>query len=218
MSLLSPIDIYCERTDIGLLNEPLNALSNISFFIAAWLLYKIYKTQGTKDSGALLLIALIALVGTGSSLFHTFANGLTIIADVIPIMLFVFSYLWIALGRMTGFSVPYRASLLAALAGAMAAAERVPSPYDFNHSIGYFPCLAAIILIALHLHKKAHPAFQTMQQAALCFAVSLTLRSIDQMVCPALGIGTHFLWHLINGAVLYLLVRAVLKTPAEPAN
>jgi hypothetical protein len=35
MDWLAPIDLYCERTAPGLLNEPLNAISNLAFFAAA---------------------------------------------------------------------------------------------------------------------------------------------------------------------------------------
>jgi hypothetical protein len=33
------MDAYCERTAPGLLNEPLNAITNASFLIAAWAAY-----------------------------------------------------------------------------------------------------------------------------------------------------------------------------------
>ena len=36
MDWLAPVDAYCERIAPGLLGEPLNALSNISFFLAAF--------------------------------------------------------------------------------------------------------------------------------------------------------------------------------------
>jgi hypothetical protein len=40
--------------------------------------------------------------------------------------------------------------------------------------------------------------------------MSLIFRSIDMAVCPELPLGTHFLWHLLNAVVLYLLLRAAL--------
>jgi len=42
-------------------------------------------------------------------------------------------------------------------------------------------------------------------------AVSLFFRTIDNAVCDMLPIGTHFLWHLTNGAVLYLAARALIR-------
>ena len=34
-SWFEPVDLYCERTDPGYWSEPLNALSNASFILAA---------------------------------------------------------------------------------------------------------------------------------------------------------------------------------------
>jgi hypothetical protein len=33
----TPVDLYCERTDPSFWAEPINALSNLSFLLAAWL-------------------------------------------------------------------------------------------------------------------------------------------------------------------------------------
>jgi len=42
------------------------------------------------------------------------------------------------------------------------------------------------------------------------FACSLLLRSIDGSVCGSFGTGTHFLWHLLNALVLYLVGRSLV--------
>lgn len=204
-----PMDIYCERTDIGLWNEPLNAASNLAFFIAAALLYKLYKANNTKDPESALLIALVAVVGLGSFLFHTFANQLTLLADVIPISILVLFYLWVGLRRLLGFGALKTALLLLVFAAAAVLTSWTPDAYRFNGSVAYFPCLAAIVLIALNL-PRGHAARPPILQAAAIFALSLTFRSLDMAVCPGLAIGTHFLWHLLNGVVLYLLVKPLL--------
>jgi hypothetical protein len=43
------------------------------------------------------------------------------------------------------------------------------------------------------------------------FAVSLTFRTLDNAVCDTLPLGTHFLWHVLNGCVLYLTTRGYLS-------
>jgi hypothetical protein len=52
--------------------------------------------------------------------------------------------------------------------------------------------------------------------AGATLAVSLFFRSIDNAICESVPLGTHFLWHLLNGLVLYLLLRAALTMPAAP--
>ena len=53
--------------------------------------------------------------------------------------------------------------------------------------------------------------------AAGVFVVSLVLRTIDAAACERLPLGTHFCWHLLNGVVLYLAVRSLLR-PVERAH
>jgi hypothetical protein len=51
--------------------------------------------------------------------------------------------------------------------------------------------------------------------AALLFAISLTLRSVDMALCPAFPLGTHFAWHILNAAVLYILLRTAIAARSE---
>lgn len=50
--------------------------------------------------------------------------------------------------------------------------------------------------------------------------MSLTMRSIDNALCGSLPLGTHWLWHLLNALVLYLLLRAAAsgERPAVTAS
>jgi hypothetical protein len=63
-----------------------------------------------------------------------------------------------------------------------------------------------------------HPARHSFFKAAALFAISLTFRSIDMTICPSLAIGTHFLWHLLNGIVLYILVKALMDYGVRSAK
>lgn len=216
MSLLSYVDIYCERTASGFWNEPLNAITNAAFLIAAWMLYRHYKKRGYRDYETAALIFLIALVGTDSFLFHTFAIRLTLLADIIPITLFVFYYLSVTLRRFFNFHPVISLASAVALVMLMMSMSGVPEPYRFNGSVPYFPCLAAILLLSWPIKDTA--AKKLLLLAAACFALSLTFRSIDQMLCPVLPFGTHFLWHVLNGIVLYWLTKAVLVFPRPAHN
>ena len=82
------IDIYCERVGPGLWAEPVNALTNLAFILAALASWRLARQHGRLRVDIVLLIALVAAIGIGSSLFHTFANRWSAAADVIPILLF----------------------------------------------------------------------------------------------------------------------------------
>ncbi len=203
--LFEPMRNYCERTGDLLWSEPLNAFSNIAFFIAAWMLWKSYKANHIRSRPTAILIALIALVGLGSTLFHTFANGLTMLGDVIPIAIFTFYYLWNALRRLVGFSQKKTTACLFLFAAIASQTSKAPPEFRFNGSIDYFPCLFALLLISLGLLKSGHPAAKRIFLAAALFITSLTFRSVDFALCAQFPIGTHFMWHMTNGLMLYLL-------------
>ncbi len=68
------IDNYCERLGPGLWAEPLNALSNLSFLIAAFVAWRLLQRGAAVDGSHKILVLLIATIGIGSGLFHTYAT------------------------------------------------------------------------------------------------------------------------------------------------
>ena len=83
-----------------------------------------------------------------------------------------------------------------------------------NGSVAYLPPLAALLVIGWLV--RGAPTGRRVLQAGCAFAVSLVLRSIDRLVCPAFPLGAHFAWHLLNGFVLYLLITAAIEaTPVR---
>ena len=72
--------------------------------------------------------------------------------------------------------------------------------------------LAALIVIGGFLDiRRNHQAGRMLLAAAAVFAVSLTLRTLDEPVCASFPAGTHFLWHLLNATVLFMVTRALVK-------
>jgi hypothetical protein len=213
--LLAPIDNYCERLDASLFAEPLNAVTNGAFLLAAWLLYRSYRASGRKDGEALSLIALVAVVGLGSLSFHTFANHLTMLADVIPIGVFVLTYIWVGFRRLLGWGC--RRTLAAMLVFLCVAPMMgaVPPALAMNGSIAYMPCLGVLLFLAARLKMRGHAQAKRLLAASGIFVLSLGLRSVDMQWCDSLPMGTHFLWHSLNGVLLYLLVASVMRN--EPS-
>ena len=65
------MDAYCERVGMGVFAEPLNALSNASFLLAALAAWVLATRTGALSAGVRVLIALAAATGIGSILWHT---------------------------------------------------------------------------------------------------------------------------------------------------
>jgi hypothetical protein len=154
----APIDAYCERVAQGLFAEPLNALTNLAFFVAAAYGVEIARRERS-GSAVWLLACLVGVIGLGSLLFHTFANRWSMLADVAPITIFIYAYFAFALRRFLGLSWPFTALLLGALLATNLAVAVLSPPGLLNGSIGYLPALLAAIAMALVLRSRHHPAY-----------------------------------------------------------
>jgi len=225
---------YCERgTDTALWAEPLNAISNAGFFLAALIFWQclLWRPQEQRNADHYLLIVLVLLIGLGSLAFHLFATAGTGLADVIPIAVFMLVYLGLALNRFLGVPPGWTVFLVLGFAGLMAAAAQVHcwdggmglagtvagSKTCLNGSMYYLPALAAMIVIGMLAAERHHKAAPYVLAAAVVFIVSVLLRSLDFAFCDDVVIdgrkvGTHFIWHLLNAVVIFLLLRATLET------
>ena len=79
--------------------------------------------------------------------------------------------------------------------------QQLPQSW-LNGSLGYAPALLFVLGLGVWHFKKAAIERFGLLAAGLTFIVSLTFRSIDMQICDMLPIGTHFLWHTLNGCVL----------------
>jgi hypothetical protein len=205
------IDIYCERTALGVWDEPLNLVSNLAFFVAAFFVFlKMRRTQIYR-ADIVVLLALMVAIGAGSAAFHAFATYRTMIMDMAPIMLFqmvfIVSYGWFVIGGV------YRKTVCAVLLLLFVAGSLFFGrlPYEWvNGSLGYAPALLFLIGFGVY-HLRARKAGEgILLWAAGIFAVSLIFRTLDRDICDAFAPGVHFMWHVLNAIVLYLCVRALI--------
>lgn len=209
-----PVDLYCERTDPSFWAEPVNAITNASFLIAALVAFIQWRRQDACDWPVLLLIVITVVIGVGSFIFHTVATQGAALFDTVPIAVFIYGYLFFALRRYLGLSLVMAASLLIAFVAASYAESAIVPRGALNGSHAYLPALAATFVIGfLTLKRRAGPLIIA---AGVTIAISLTFRSIDMAVCETFPLGTHFLWHSLNGLGLYLLLRAALVDKAAP--
>ena len=227
MSWAEQIFIYCERGhDPAFWAEPLNALTNAAFILAAVLATVEFLRQpkgavGIAEAG---LIALVYVIGIGSFLFHTYATRWAQIADWGPIVVFMLAYFAYAMRQLLGFNWGLVAVGLAAFylivhyAGTVTCAQTLlpitarAGARCLNGTVAYVPSFLALALVAAALARERHPAWGYLAVAAAAFLLSMTFRTIDLEVCDRTGgAGTHFLWHVLNAAMLYLLLLGVIR-------
>ncbi|MGI9387633.1 MAG: ceramidase domain-containing protein, partial [Methyloligellaceae bacterium] len=195
MAIQDRIFSYCERgQDPALWAEPLNAASNLAFVVAAIaasvMLFR--QPSASRSGDHFLLVFLVFAIGVGSFLFHVFANRWSVMADVIPITLFILVYFAFALNRYVGVPVGWTVVLTAAymsvaqgvstlkcrpgLAGDVIGFGAGSGQTCLNGSIGYVPALIALLLVGGILFVRRHAAASTLLLAGCVLAVSLIFR------------------------------------------
>lgn len=208
MDWRAPVFDYCERQSSAFWAEPVNALSNFAFVIAAAVAFILWRRRGGTDYPALALMIVTASVGVGSFIFHTVATRGAMLLDVIPIGIFIYGYFLLALRRFFGLAMAAATAITLAFAVGSLLATTVDA---LNGSVGYLPALAALwIFAALLWPRGQRETARALVAAGLLFAISLVFRTIDRAICPAFPLGAHFLWHVLNAGVLWLLMRAAI--------
>jgi hypothetical protein len=206
------MDAYCERVGMGVLAEPLNAVSNVSFLLAALAAWILAQRTGTLSAGVRVLIVLGASVGIGSILWHTYPNMLTLILDIVPILIFICWFIWLYTRNVIGMRSLFAVASVAAFL--LATFLAFPFSGVLHGAIVYSPGLiVTLVLGVLHAREQRSARF-TLLAAAGVYLAALFFRTIDNEVCPVLPIGTHFLWHLLIGLVTYLAMRSLILSAA----
>jgi hypothetical protein len=173
---------------------------------------------------AWLLIVMAGLIGIGSFTFHTFAQVWSEFADTIPIWSFVAAFVLVAMHRLGGMAwrrVALWAVAIVALAigtvmflasgeGGSPADPAAPDP--LNGSGQYAPAVVALAGFAVFTYLRRHPAAPWIAGCLATFLVSLTFRTLDRDLCTAWPIGLHFIWHLLNGLMIGLLLQMLVRT------
>ncbi len=215
-SLLTPYDLYCERLDASFWAEPVNALSNAGFLVAAWLCWRLARRQaGGVTLQAATLITLMAMIGIGSFLFHTLAVFWAMLTDVIPIGLY--QVMCVAFYGLHVARWPRRTVALI-VAGFIAASATLAATPDrwLNGSLAYGAAFFMVLALGLYhwLARKREPYL--LLWATLAAIGSLTCRVLDMKACAFTSLGTHAGWHLLNALALYAATRAVVINQAAP--
>ena len=208
MDLSKPIDIYCERLDIGIWAEPINAVTNVAFILAAIIMWLRCKNL---VEGKILSFLLFS-IGCGSFLFHTYAQTWAALLDVTAILIFILTYIFVANRRFLIWSkmvsligvilfFPYQLLLVSILSNIQ----------FFGSSVQYIP-VAILIFIYSGLLRKSEPNLSRglfIGAAILC--LSIISRTVDEPLCSILSVGTHFVWHILNAIMLSWMIEILRR-------
>lgn len=206
---------YCERgQDPSFWAEPLNAVTNAAFLIAALICLMIALQARRADGPVLWLILVTSAIGIGSFLFHTYAEPWAAAADVLPIGIFILSFFVLSMRCFAGFSWKMSFLLLIGYIAALVAMSFLMNTFlrsVFGGSISYGPALVSLFVVGVWFHLRGHPAGMWMIAISGIFLLSLIARTTDYVHCDVFPMGTHWLWHILNGVVLGGLTLALIR-------
>lgn len=230
MNFSEKIFLYCERgQDPAFWAEPFNAVTNAAFVFAAVAATRDYAATPSdrRSPAAVALIALTFVIGIGSFLFHTYATRWASLADSIPIAIFMVAYFAFVLRRFMGLNWLLVLLGLAAFYATIRYAGSLQCSYGellpitarsgarcLNGTVAYAPAFIALLGSAIVL--ASHPAGRWIALASVVFLASMTFRTLDLELCEMsrLGghlLGSHFMWHVLNGLTLYILLRTAVR-------
>ncbi|SLN21313.1 ceramidase domain-containing protein [Ruegeria meonggei] len=206
MDWLQEIDGYCERLSPAYWAEPINAVTNAAFLVAAWIMWRRVRGQGMPV--AIALVVILVGIGVGSYMFHTHAQVWAAIADTTPILLFILVYIF-AINRDvwhmrplyafggTVLFVPYAVVTVPVF-------QLIPG---LGGSAAYAPVPLLILIYAALLRGRVPETARGLAIGATILIASVTFRALDEPLCGQIPLGTHFLWHILNAIMLGWMIE-----------
>ncbi len=199
---------YCEQLVAQGYLEPWNAYSNVAFTAAALVSWLRGGLEGRASSVQWwTLWGLAHAIGFGSLAWHATHAPWAELADVVPILCFVQAFLYFTVRRALGYPQVVAATGCVLLAGAMVSLDFWAPRTLLNGSLAYLPVLGALVTMAVIMREDA--TRRLLRAAAWLFGGSLCARIFDWRWCGTLPHGTHWLWHLLNGAVIFLALESI---------
>jgi hypothetical protein len=195
------VDNYCERLGPDFWAEPLNAVTNLAFIIAALLLLR----SGPRSGADTFLSLWIGVIGIGSFLFHTFATRWAAAADSVPILIFILVYFYLAMRHYVLLAGWVSLATTIAYVPASILLAWILAPLAGSSS-GYMGALFAVLAVGIAMLRRDRATAYGLLSTGAIFAVSIGFRMVDEPLCGLWSVGTHFVWHILNAVVLYRLV------------
>lgn len=194
--------------------ETLNQASNITFIIGAAYTWWMWKQKKCNDHFSLLLIILVASIGLGSFIFHTYPSNKTIWIDLIPIQVFGLSY-FAYIG--TKYFKASKIKIFLALVVFFYARQYwiIYMPRGaLGGGITHIPTLILLVACSLLLISKHKMFSLTLLTASFFYIMALFVRAYDEQVSLTFSIGLyHWVWHILTATTASILIYATVKYP-----
>jgi len=217
--LNAKVNIHCERTSLAAFDEPVNIISNVSFILAAFLAWRLFvkllRADGSisrhtpKYADIRVQILMVFLIGVGSFLFHSYATMWGALLDIFPIFCYMCLFVYSFLKRIT-LTSQYNMVLVFVGFVALNLGFKFVLPVAPDGNVSYLPLIIFFLGLIIYLYITNNPSLENMLYGFILALISFVFRKVDMDVCEYFPIGTHFLWHTLNGVLLYILLRELI--------
>jgi hypothetical protein len=200
---------YCERAGPGAFDEPLNAITNLAFVIAAALAGSRIKAYPTVSPWTRLLPWSLVAVAIASTVYHTLRSPITFAFDLLSLIVFILGAIFLVLRRAVVNTL--QAAVIGILFLGFQIVLLILLPNDvLNGSISHLVTFLFVLLLMRLIANRYGSIISEGMPVAALYAVAIVFRTIDLTICPRLPIGTHFLWHLTGAVAGFFAIRFVL--------
>lgn len=203
------VESYCENLTFFPIAQPANFISNLSFLVGFFgaVRNRLHRLGDRHFQTIDFFNIMILGVGLGSATFHFYPSLVTMMIDVIPIYICIATVITILVfqysvvegrnkHRLFGFFIAV------SIIGALAPRSLVNGSVIYLCILGYFLVLTRFLDLNIR---------QDIFKLCGLFAIAIGFRSIDRWVCPQVVVGTHFIWHIMCGFILYRISALLLR-------
>lgn len=203
------VNRHCEKT-LGFISEPVNTVSNIAFFVSAFLTYKLLAKNRVTNPHIPRLLLLIILIGVGSTLYHGFNSPYTLILDQTPIYAFLIYSLYLITGYATKSNF-IKIFIPLVLAGMQIWILKNAPAFILNIPTSHLINLLYVSLLIIWLYKKLGKVVLNIILIVFIYGIAALSRTFDPILCPINKFGTHVFWHILMATVLYLTTKFLIE-------
>ncbi len=206
-----PHPIYCEASNsLSSISEPINVFSNLLFIIVAYFGYKVINSHKNISKIFYILPVLLVAIGIGSFSYHLSKNTYTLLADAVPIYIFILFSLYITLSSLITKKLLILSILFVFICIQILTIFYIPKEI-LNGSIRHLITLTFISTIGFYIIRhEPKKLFKPFLILVSLYIIAIIFRSIDNQLCNIIPIGTHFAWHIFTALAGYQTIKFLL--------
>lgn len=209
---LHTIGFYCGRHGSGLFDEPQNSLSNAAFLVGALVAYRIWRGSTKPDGPILVLTLMLAAIGVGSFVFHSYPTPVTLYIDLIPIQLYILAALAYAFLRILQCSWKTTVMVLLGFFLARQVWILLMPQGLLGGGITHVPTLLALLLFVAIVARRGFLFWRHLVASATCYVCALVVRSWDVPLCNSFPFGLHWAWHTLTALAATLVLIGLIRS------